>query len=584
MARGWKRQLEAVLRQIPGYDPWHQAAAAGAWLDHEAAAAAINWFPENLKHVEGRSRGEPFELRAWQGAIVGNLFGWKRRDDKGRIVRRYRRSFCKIGRGNGKTPLAAGIVSLAFFEDGEPGAQCYLAAGKKEQASILFRNARGMVEQNPALLSRVTIYGGDAHRSLVLKDDPYSFCKVIPADAAGQHGGIPHVTVVDEVHAQKNRDLIDVFETAMAKDARLQPLLVMITTADFDRVSICNEIDDYAHAVRDNGGDPAKPGLDPTFLPVLYELTPDDDWKDETLWPKANPNLGVSVSVDGLRALRNKAVEQPTFENAFRRLHLNQKTKQDFKLISTQHWAECAARTPAAVTVTGLLGRTCFGGLDLASSDDLASLTLAFPLENDWLGVLSFSWCPAERVERRARQKFPYDVWARSRYAGAPDELPNFLTPTEGEWIDYDVIERDVLRMTQLFDLRQLGYDAHGATQIVQNLMANGLDVVPVAQTFGNLAGPTKDLVRRVGKRRVAHFGNPVLAWAVGNAAAHFDGVLPAGGRIEEHLDKVPVMLSKRKSTDKIDPAAALVLAIARMAQHPDDGGGAGDGTVITVF
>lgn len=560
-----------MLRDIPGYNPWDQAAAIGAWVDHRAAIDAINWFAEKLKHVEGDARGEPFILKKWQGAIIGNLFGWKRTDDKGRTVRRYRKALIMIARGNGKTPLAAGVVLRAFFEDGEPGAQCYLAAGARQQAGYLFRNARGMVEQEPELCEGVTIYGGDQHRSLVLKSDPMSFCKTIPADAAGQHGGIPHVTVVDELHVQESRDLLDVFETAMAKKVRAQPMLVMITTADYDRESICNEVYDHACRVRDNGGDIDKPGFDPTFLPVIYEVPLEADWADEKEWIKANPNLGVSVSLESLREACKKAKENPAFENTFRRLHLDQKTKQDVRIISPSVWEQNGKNAPVEMTVDALDGRDCFAGLDLASTDDLASLSLAFPLEDEWLAVLSFSWCPKERIIRRAGQKYPYDVWARKGYE--VEGLANYLTGTEGDWIDYDVIRADINKFKERYNIREIGYDPHGASQLMQDLIGDGFEVVPVTQSFRNLSGPTKELIRRVGKRKIIHFGNPVLKWAIGNAAAHFDGRLPVGAKVEDHLDKIPIMLSKRKSTDKIDPAAALVLALTRMGEHPQNGG-----------
>lgn len=566
-ADAWKSQLEEVLRRIPGYNPWDQAPAGGEyWLDHESALRAINFFADHLKHVEGAARGEPFILRPWQAAIVGNLFGWKRKDEKGRTVRRYRKCLAYVPRGNGKTPLAAGIVLLAFLEDGEPGAQNYLAAGQKEQAGILFRNAVGMVDQAPELLARLNIYRGAAHRSMVLKDDTLSFCKTIPADAAGQHGGIPHITVVDELHVQDTRDLLDVFETGMSKQVRAQPLLVMITTADYDRESICNEV--YAHAcrVRDNKGDRDQPGHDPSFLPVIYESI-GDDWTSEEAFRAANPNLGVSVTLSSLKEACKKAQENPAFENAFRRLHLNQKTKQEFRLVPIQSWDGCGQS--GAPRLEDLAGRECFGGLDLSSTDDLSAFDLVFPMPDDWLAVLSFAWCPAERITRRARQKYPYDVWSRRGYG--PDGLPNFLSGTEGDWIDYAVIQRDILELNRRYSIREIGYDPHGASQIMQNLIAEGLTVVPITQSFRNLSAPTKELLRRVKMKKIAHFGNPVLRWAVGNAAAHFDGKLPEGGKIDDHLDKVPVMLSKRKSADKIDPAAALVLALARMGEHPAD-------------
>jgi phage terminase large subunit-like protein len=566
----WKEELESILKLVPGYNPWDQAAGVGAWLDHEAAIRAINFFAEHLKHVEGDAAGEPFILLPWQAAIVGNLFGWKRKDEKGRIVRRYRKAWIRVPRGNGKTPLAAGIVILTFFEDKDPGAQDYLAAGQASQAGYLFRNARGMINQDDYLKSQVTIYAGDQHRCIVKNDDPLSFCKVIPADAAAQHGGIPSVIVLDEVHVQENRDLVDVFETGLSKKTRAQPLFVMITTSDYERESICNEMDDHAIRVRDNGGDPAKPGYDPTFLPVIYGADKDDDWKIEATWRKANPNLGVSVSLESLADACRKAQENPAFENTFRRLHLNQRTKQEFRLISVEAWDACVC--PDHISLADLEGRDCYGGLDLASTDDLASFTLEFPLEDEWMALLSFSWCPQERIGRRARQKYPYDVWANSGYER--EGLPNFLTGTDGDWIDYRRIRADVVKLSKRFHIKEIGYDPHGAAQLMQDFRdSDGLEIFPVTQSFRNLAGPTKQLVRRVKMRKYVHFGNPLLRWSISNAAAHFDGQLPKNAKIEECLDKIPVMFSKRKSADKIDPLAALVLAEARMGEHPQEDG-----------
>lgn len=553
----WQEIIEDVLHEVPDYNPWDNP--GDAYLDHEAAAKAINFFAERLKHVEGSAKGDPFILKRWQAAIVGNLFGWKRKDDAGRIVRRYRVSLIFVPRGNGKTPLSAGIVLYAFFEDREPGAQCYLAAGQKEQAGYLFRNAKGMVEQDPELYGAVKIYAGDQHRSIILIGDPMSFCKTIPADAAGQHGGIPHITVVDELHVQESRDLLDVFETGMAKKVRAQPLLVMITTSDYERQSVCNEQYDYACKVRDNGGDPEKPGHDPSFFPVIYETLPDDDWRDERVWHKANPNLGVSVSLESFRKLFHKAQEVPAFENTFKRLHLNMRTGQDMRFFPMGKWDACPKSVP------DLSGRRCYAGLDLASTEDLASLCLAFPLEDEACAVLSFSWCPEERIKSRARQRVPYDAWAKAGHMDA----------TAGDQIDYREIRRKINELQGLYEIVEMAYDPHGATHLIQDLQdTDGLTVVMVRQSFGSLAGPTKEVLRRVKLGKILHGGNPVLRWAVSNAAVHFDGRIPVGQRIDEHIDKVPVMLSKRKSGDKIDPAAAMVLAFVSMLDHPQDSGG----------
>lgn len=553
----WKDEIESILREIPGFDPWAQA--ADSWLDHEAALRAINWFPGHLKHVEGSARGEPFILRRWQAAIVGNLFGWKRKDDAGRIVRRFRQCYIKVARGNGKTPLATGIVLHGYYEDGEAGAQCLLAAGQKEQAGILFRNARGMVEQNEELMERVRIYGGDNHRSLVLHDDPLSFCKVIPAEAAGQHGGIPHIIVVDELHVQENRDLLDVFETAMSKKVRPQPLMVMITTADFDRPSICNEVDSHAHKVRDNNGDESKPGYDPSFLPVIYEVPADEDWTDEKNWAMANPNIDISVSRESLRRAVKKAKETPAFENAVKRLHFNMKTKQDVRLIPMDKWPLGDGK----IDLDSLRGRRCYVGIDLSSSEDLTAVDLLFPRDDGGVDVLAFCFCPEAKIQRRARQRVPYDVWARQGH----------LEATPGDQIDYGVIRERLKSLGAIYEIVEIGTDPHGGAKLEQELIADGFTVTRVVQSMHNMSPPTKELVRLVKLGKLNHGGNPILYWAAGNVAPFYQGVIPEGGDIGDYLDKVPVMPSKQKSAEKIDPITAMIIALAVMMKYPSNAG-----------
>jgi phage terminase large subunit-like protein len=261
--------------------------------------------------------------------------------------------FLYVPRKNGKTPLSAGICNYVLFCDGEPGAQIYSAAAEKEQAALLYRHAVGMITQEPELDSRARIYKG--HKSVVLKDDPGSVFKVLSADADTKHGGNSHLVLIDELHAQPNRELVDVLQTSMASANRPQPLLVHITTADFDRESICNEKHDYACKVRD--------GIieDESFLPIIYEVTKDDDWKDERVWHKANPNLGVSVSLDYLRRECKRAQDTPTYENTFKRLHLNLKTQNDVRWLQLDRWDACAGPVDPELLsgATGTSASTC---------------------------------------------------------------------------------------------------------------------------------------------------------------------------------------------------------------------------------
>jgi phage terminase large subunit-like protein len=555
-----KAALEKTLRLIPGYDPW--ALAGDSWLDHEAADRAIQFFPTCLKHVEGAMAGKPFALELWEQAIIGNLFGWKRKDDKGRIVRRYRECLLYIGRKNGKTPLAAGICLYVLFLDGEAGAQIYGAAADSEQAGFLYRQARGMVERNPDLLARAVIYGGDNHRAIVLRGDSNSVYRVISAEAGTKHGANPHLILFDELHAQKNRELYDVFTSSMSSENRAQPLLIYMTTADFDRPSVCNDVHERALAVRDNKGDAAKPGFDSAFLPVIYEVPTADDWSDESNWRKANPNLGVSVSLDALRRAFQIAKENPVEENKFRRLNLNQVTGQDVRIIPMDAWDACGMEP---IDLEALKGRPCYGGLDMASNKDLASFALVFPGDgaDDPYTVLSWSWCPAARVKVRAEQRIPYDIWIKQ----------GFLEATEGNDISYAAIEERIRSLAAIYELREIGYDGWNTGQMAQNLISAGLAVVKILASFNLLNPPTKELLRRIVSRRIRHEGSPVVRWAASNVAPKFEGKEQPTGDLEDLLGKVRIMPSKQNSADKIDPITAIVLAIGRVIANPDDVG-----------
>src|SRR5262245_49492367 len=308
------REWVELLRKIPGYDPF--VGAEGCWFDIQTAQLALDFFPEMLVHIEGDLAGKPFILQRWQQAFIANLFGWKRLDDQGRVVRRYKETLLYCPRKQGKTPITSGLGLFVFFCDGEVGQQGYITAKDKDQAGLLFRQMEAMVEANAHLSKRCRAYGGNApagaSKSLVKPDN--SFLKVISADAKGKHGGTPHIVIIDELHEQEDRRLVDTLRTSMTSKNRKQGLMVYLTTADFDRPSICNERYAYAKRVQKD------PAFDPAFLPVLYEADPGDPWDDERTWEKCNPNLDVSVSRSELRRLANDAKENPALLIEFRRL------------------------------------------------------------------------------------------------------------------------------------------------------------------------------------------------------------------------------------------------------------------------
>jgi phage terminase large subunit-like protein len=544
-----------LLRLLPGYDPF--ACPGDAWFDPDAAQTAIDFVHECVRHVEGDLAGKPFLLQPWQQSFIANLFGWKRRDVQGREVRRYRETLLYVPRKNGKTPLSAALALYVFFCDPEAGQQNYVAAADRDQAGLLFRQCKGMVEAEPELARRCRVYGGTASagqsRSIVREGDG-SFLRVISADADSKHGGNSHLVLIDELHAQPNRDLVDVLQTSMASANRKQPLLVHITTADYHRPSICNEKHDYACKVRDGIID------DPTFLPVVYEATPDDDWTSPETWAKANPNLGVSVSPEYLERETIKAGENPAYEQTFKRLHLNLKTDSAVTAVPMDRWDACPVIDPA-----DLEGRECWGGLDLSTTTDLSALALLFPVEitAELAGFLAllFFWAPRERARYRSRRdRVPYEAWAREGH----------IKLTAGDVVDYDVIRQDIGEIGQRYNVREIAADRWNSTQLLTQLAGDGFEVIGYGQGFASMTAPTKELLGLVTAGRFSHGGNPVLRWMASNLATESD----AAGNLKP---------SKKKSSDRIDGMVAVIMALGRAMVAPA-GGSVYDSQGITTL
>lgn len=525
--RDWKR----ILAQIPGYDPWKQA--GDCRFDEEAADAAIDFFHNRLTHVKGAKAREPFILEEWEQAIIGNLFGWKRPDG----MRRYREALVFVGRKNGKTPLAAGIILYLLFEDGEPGAEIYGGASEYKQASLVFAHARGMILNRGKQSGADWTFGGKVchifkgqSKSIELQDD-LSIYRVISADSDSAHGFNAHGVVVDELHTQPNAELVDALVTSTA--ARRQPLIVYTTTSDFEREgSICNEKYDYACNVRD--------GIieDPSFLPAIWEASRDDDWTSEATWAKANPNLGVSIPLEYLQRECRRAQESPRFENTFKRLHLNIRTEQSVRWLQMEKWDACAGE----VDPEALKGKECFAALDLSSKRDLTALCLLFPLENGRYAALLHFWIPADTArERGRRDKVPYLLWAKQ----------GFIEPTDGNVVDYEKVVARTLEYADKYRVQELAIDRFQAEHAMQLFARQGLEVVPFGQGFVSMSDPTKELERLILSGLLAHGGHPVLRWMARNVAVKQD----EAGNLKP---------DKKKSSEKIDGIVATIMALGR--------------------
>ena len=511
---------ELQQKHLTGYDPYETG--EGYYFDVEAADRVCNLFGF-LTLIEGEKAGHPFTLEPWQRAIVGALYGWR---SKKTDLRRYREAMVYVPRKNAKTTLAAGLVLAAMFVDDEPGAQVYSAAAEREQAALVYRQAAGMIAREPALASRCKVYKTFKSIEIPATNTIY---KALSADADTKHGLGAHMVIVDELHAHRNADLVDVLQTSMG--SRRQPMMIHITTADYDRPSICNTKHEYACKVRDGIFD------DASFLPVIYEASESDDWTDPAVWAATNPNLDVSVRREYLERECKRAQNEPSYENTFKRLHLNIKTQQDVRWLPMAQWDGCdGVPTPSG---------PCFAGLDLASTTDIAALVLFWP---DTGSLVPWFWIPSDNAEARERRdRVPYVTWGKQ----------DLVTLTPGNVIDYTYIRDQINALAKTYEIQTIGYDPYNARHLAQQLQdEDGLSLVEHRQGFISMNEPSKHFERLIMSGELRHGGNEVLRWMASNATAKTD---PSGN----------IKPDKSKSTEKIDGIVAAIMAVG-LAMTPD--------------
>ncbi len=501
------------------------ARCRGLSFDEDAAAQAVQFFGL-LRHSKGEWAGRPFALSPWQEHdVIRPLFGWKRADG----TRRYRVAYLEVARKNGKSTMAAAIGNKLFLNDGEPGAEVYTAATKRDQARITHEESkaqvRGLIRDDPRLRRHIIV----SRDNLAI---PSQRCKYEPlgADADTMDGLNVHAAIVDELHMHKRPDVWNVLETATA--ARRQPLLFGITTAGFDRTSICWHLHDYAAKVLDGTIE------DDSFFAYVCTLDEGDDWTDRRLWAKANPNLHVTVKEDDLLRKFHKARESPAFENDFKRLHLNLWTEQSVRWLAMDRWDACAGK----VDLDALAGAECYGGLDLAPKRDLSALVLVFPVGDCWQ-VVPYFWMPEENLrERERRDRLPYTTWVRQ----------GLITATPGNVTDYAMIqERIIEEIARRFNVKQVAFDPYGATEMVTKLMEHSIEMVEFRQTIQHFNEPTQKLEALITGRKIAHGGHPVLR-------AHAQAVTVKTD-LNENIRPV-----KDRTTGRIDGIVALIMALGR--------------------
>ncbi len=563
-------------------DDLERARERGLIWDKAAASRALRFFPAVLRLAGGKFEGRPFDLHPSQGFIVGSLFGWKQASGG---KRRFRRAYIEMGKGNGKSPLAAGIGMYCLLADDEPRAEVYAAASKKEQAMVMFRDAVAMRNQSPALSSRLTPSGGNPVWNLADLSTGSFFRPIASED--GQSGPRPSCALCDEVHEHRDGMVIEMLERGFK--AREQPLLIMTTNSGSDLKSVCWE--EHVNAIRAAAGNPALDGRldesvgylgDPdaaatyadTFSFVCALDSGDDPLTDQACWEKANPLIGVTQPVAELERAVRQAKAMPGKLNNILRLHFCVWTQSDKAWIARETLeAVLADFDPAEFE-----GEEVFLGADLSGSQDLTALAFVtrtgeidMPSEDGGIvrkptfALWVEAWTPGDTIaERASRDKAPYEVW-RDR---------GFLHAPPGRQIRLDYVAARIGRVSSEYRVGWLAYDRYAYARLADELDAAGIEVPQVEHAQGGKRrGKPPESVLEAAKydetkpdglwmpaslgmletlileKRIAIQRNPVLISAMMSAAIEEDAF---GNR----------WLSKRKATNRIDPAVAACMAV----------------------
>jgi phage terminase large subunit-like protein len=502
----------------------------GFFFDREKAAWVVEFFQEVLCLNGGDFEGVAYDPLPWQKFIIGSLFGWV--DASGN--RRFRVAFVETSKGSGKSPLAAGIGMYGLVADGEPRAEIYAAATKKDQAMILFRDAVAMVDMSPELYSRLTKSGvGENVWNLAYREAGSFFRPISSED--GQSGPRPHIVLLDEIHEHRNANVVEMMRAGTK--GRRQALIFMITNSGHDRTSVCWNYHDYSIKVASGAIN------DDSFFSYVCALDEGEDpFNDSECWIKTNPSLGVTIQRRYLEEQVIQAKGMPSKESVVRRLNFSQWVGSDAPWISSDVWFGCQD----SYIMDDLHGRRCWGGLDLSSTQDLTALVLAFePTQNDphWR-LLAYFWLPGVGLlQKGERDSVDYLNWVKE----------GWLETTPGEAIDKSFIVARLGELSGLFDIVEIAYDRWRIKDLRVMAENEGLAVLfaDFGQGFKDMSPAVDALETALINRNIKHNGNPALTWCAANTVMVEDA---AGNRKP----------AKNKSTGRIDGIVAAIMACSR--------------------
>ena len=495
------------------------------FFDSDEGVKALQ-FISALQHTKGKWKGDRFIPMPWQQWLIYTLFGWKRRNDAGDVIRRFRTAYFEVARKGGKTALMSAAANYMFYADGEAGPEVYFGATTTKQAKICFNESRAMVLQNKILKSKTKVYT----HNMSLLNDPVSKFEPTSREADNMDGLNPSCAIIDEYHAHKTSDVYDVFKSGMG--SRQQPLQLTITTAGFNKGAPCYQLRrtciDILNGVK----------KDDSMFTMIFAPDEGDDWTLEDTWKKANPSLGETISIDYLRAEFTQAQNNVSEQVNFKTKHLNLWSETSSTWIETSKWDSAEMK----ITDKELREMDCYGGLDLASTRDLTAFVLVFA-DGERIFIKPFFFVPLDTIQARSKADgVAYNTW----------EIEGSLIGTPGNVVDYEYIRQKINELGEIYKIKSIAYDRWNSSQLIIWLNDDGAVMNPYAQSYSQLSTPTKEIEKKLYNGDLRHDGNPVMSWNISNVEITMD----SGGNIKA---------DKRKSEEKIDGVVALAMGIGQM-------------------
>lgn len=494
----------------------------GPFFFSEKEGSRVCHFIETLHHTKGSLANTTIVLEPWQVWLLHTIFGWRRRWDEGR---RFRRVYIEVPRGNGKSCLSSGVALYCLLCDREPGAEVYSFATTRDQAKIVFNDAKRMCEVNAPLKKT---FGVDVLANAIAVPGTNSTFQAKSAEGSTLDGLNTHFACIDELHAHKTRAVYDVVETSMGK--RDNSLLWIITTAGFNLAGICYEVRTLVTKVLDGVFE------DDAQFGVIYSIDPDDIWWTEEAARKANPNWGVSVKPDIVMGMLRKAKELPSAANNIKTKHLNLWCNAGVAWIDMQKWDACGDET---LDISMFEHQPCYIGLDLASKCDVTAKVLIFP-QTTATGERKFYMFPTFYLPQDAVERA-----TNSQYAGWVEE--GWIQQTDGGVTDFARVEDDLREDMERFDVKAIGYDPWNAAQLAADLDQEFAPMVEIRQYGQKASDDAKWFEAFILSGQLVHNANPCMTWMVSNAVAK-------GGEMLKIVKDTP--------DNKIDGVDAATMAV----------------------